>query len=173
MKNKLVTENIIRFVLLLVLQVLILNKINLFGYLHPNAYILFILLLPFETPGWLLLILAFVTGLSVDVFEGVMGIHTIATVFAAFIRPYVIRAVGNEPEYGTNAKPGIFDMKLSWFLYYAAIIIFLHQFILNLLDAFSFKQFFLLLWRTILNSILTLIFAVILQYIFPPYTKKK
>ena len=45
-------RNIIRFVFLVLLQVLILNNIQFSGYINPYFYIYFILLLPFDTPRW-------------------------------------------------------------------------------------------------------------------------
>jgi hypothetical protein len=38
--------NFIRFLLLLVAQVLLFNNVNLFGYINPYPYILFIILFP-------------------------------------------------------------------------------------------------------------------------------
>ena len=46
------------FLFLIALQVLVLNNIQLGGYLNPYLYVLFVLLLPFDTPKWLLLIVA-------------------------------------------------------------------------------------------------------------------
>ena len=50
-----VVGNTLRFIFLVLLQVLILNNIQLSGYLNPFLYVLFILMLPFETPKWLVL----------------------------------------------------------------------------------------------------------------------
>ncbi len=83
-------RNIIRFVLLVLFQVLVFNNIQLGGYLNPYIYVLFLLLMPFETPRWLLLVAAFTLGISIDVFSNTLGIHTSATVFMAFIRPFVL-----------------------------------------------------------------------------------
>ncbi|NJK85385.1 MAG: hypothetical protein HC906_04860 [Bacteroidales bacterium] len=56
-----------RFIILVLLQVFVFNNIHLSGFIVPYIYILFILLLPFETPGWLLLVSAFLLGFSIDV----------------------------------------------------------------------------------------------------------
>ncbi|MBP8917810.1 MAG: hypothetical protein KBG70_13775, partial [Chitinophagales bacterium] len=58
---------ILRFlglIFLILFQVLVLNKLNVSTYIHPYIYPMFIILLPFETPKWLLLPLAFFAGLS-------------------------------------------------------------------------------------------------------------
>ena len=62
-----IPKNLIRFVVLVLIQVMILNNIQVSGFINPYMYVLFILLLPFETPNWLLLLLSFFLGLSVDV----------------------------------------------------------------------------------------------------------
>ena len=61
---------IVRFLVLLCTQVLVLDNINLFGYVEPMLYIWFILLLPIKTPKWLVLILSFLMGFCVDIFAG-------------------------------------------------------------------------------------------------------
>lgn len=83
--NRLVVTNIFRFIALVLIQVLIMNKVNFYGFLNPYIYILFILLLPFETPGWLLLVLSFSMGLTVDLFSGTLGLHAASSVFAGFM----------------------------------------------------------------------------------------
>jgi len=56
------------FILLVLLQILLFNNIQFSGYVNPYVYIMFILLLPVEIPSWLLLILAFFTGMTIDIF---------------------------------------------------------------------------------------------------------
>ena len=82
------------FVFLILFQVLVLNNLHLSIYLNPYAYILFILILPFETPGWLVLSLGFVLGLIMDAFCNTLGMHSVATVLLAFLRA-VISLDGN------------------------------------------------------------------------------
>src|ERR1035438_10242339 len=88
MINK-VVRNIIRFLVLILVQVIVLNNIQLNGFINPYIYILFIML-PFETPGWLLLVLSLVTGLTVDMFSNTLGMHAAACVFLGFCRPRII-----------------------------------------------------------------------------------
>jgi len=72
--------NSIRFIGLVLLQVLILNHIRIGGYINPYVYGLYILLLPFSTPKWLVLFAGFSIGLSVDIFMSTAGLHAGATV---------------------------------------------------------------------------------------------
>lgn len=171
--NRVVFQNIIRFILLVLLQVLLLNKLNLYGFLNPFVYILFILLLPFETPGWLLLLISFITGLTIDLFSGTPGLHTAATVLAGFARPSVIKLVGERDEYNASMYPSLPNMGLKWFLTYATIIVFIHHLALNLLDVFSFSEFFRTLLRIIFSSVFTVLFIILIEYIFVSRKEKR
>ncbi|MEG1910268.1 MAG: rod shape-determining protein MreD, partial [Bacteroidales bacterium] len=84
--NSLVLKNIGRFIFLWLLQIIILNYVQLPYGMQLYIYILFILLLPHQTPNWLLLLLAFFSGLSVDIFTGMLGLQAAAATFMAFLR---------------------------------------------------------------------------------------
>ena len=60
---------VIRFVALILLQVLVLNNVAFSGSINPYLYILFLLMLPFDSPKWLSLVSAFFLGLSIDIFN--------------------------------------------------------------------------------------------------------
>ena len=97
--NNLYLKNIFRFFLLILLQVLVFDNMHINGYINPYLYVLFILLIPFETPQWLLLLTAFALGFGVDLFSDTMGMHTAACVFMAFCRPGVLRMVFSTKDY--------------------------------------------------------------------------
>lgn len=164
--SRIILANISRFVLLLMLQILVFNRIDFYGFLNPYIYILFILLLPFETPGWLLLLLSFITGFSVDLFNGTLGLHAAASVFAGFARPAIVKLVGEKPDYDITTQPTLREMGFKWFLAYAATLTFLHHLALNFIDVFSFREFWQTFLRVILSSVFTLLFILIIQYIF-------
>src|SRR5512137_2722988 len=98
MINSIIRYTVI-FVILIFLQVLLFNNIQFSGYINPYVYVMLILLLPVEIPSWLLLIICFFSGLTVDLFNGTPGIHTSATVFSGFIRPYILRFISPRDGY--------------------------------------------------------------------------
>ena len=102
---RIVGRNIIRFLILILFQVLVLDNILLNGYLNPYFYVLFIILMPFETPRWLLLISGFLLGLSVDLFENTLGMHAAATVFMALVRPWVLSIFAPRDGYEPDTFP--------------------------------------------------------------------
>ena len=61
--------HVVRFILLILVQVMIVNNIDLGSNVYPMIYVLFLLLLPIETPPWLAMIIAFVYGAGVDAFH--------------------------------------------------------------------------------------------------------
>ncbi|MBK6344799.1 MAG: rod shape-determining protein MreD [Bacteroidales bacterium] len=159
-------KDLLRFFLLIALQVLLLDHVNLGGYINPNLYVFFILLLPFEVPGWLLLISSFLIGLGVDLFSNSTGLHAAASVFMAYLRPWVIRKAGAPADYEGNLKPGIADMGFRWFLSYAAILILAHHLILALLDSFRFAEAGMIFIRLIVSSSFTLLLVILSEYLF-------
>ena len=70
--TKLVITNILRFLALIVLQVLILNYVYLGGYVVPFIYILAIMMLPTQLGNIPLLLIAFVSGGLIDIFCNIL-----------------------------------------------------------------------------------------------------
>jgi len=170
MNNKILI-NILRLIILVVIQVMVLNRINLGGYLNPYLYIMFILLLPFETPKWLLLLASFGIGITVDAFSGSYAIHAFAATFMGFMRPVVLRMITSKKEYEPGLRPGIQDLGFNWFLNYSVLLVLFHHLALYFIENFSFADFFLTIWRIILNTILTVAVIFLTQYLF--FTSKQ
>lgn len=158
-------RNLGNFIFLVLLQVLVLNHIEFSGFINPYFYVLFIILLPFETPSWLLLFSSFFLGLSIDIFMGTWGIHTFATVFMAYVRPILLKYIAPRDGYETGTKPNAQFQGFEWFIKYAAILVVAHHFVLFYTEAFKFHQFFATLLRVMLSSIFTMLLVVLSQFL--------
>ena len=159
-------KNIIRFIVLVFLQILILNNIQFSGFINPYLYVLFILLLPLNIENWVLIILAFLLGFSVDLFSNTIGLHSSATVFMAFCRPLIIRLGYKKPDYETtNIIPSIKSLGFRWFLTYSFILISIHHFLLFYIEEFNFHEFFMTFSRTLISIIATLMLIILSQFI--------
>jgi len=152
------------FIMLLLLQVLVFNNIQFSGYVNPYVYLMFILLLPFEIPVWLLLLISFFTGLTVDVFAGTPGIHTSATVLAGFARPLVLRIIAPRDGYESGGEPSMYVYGFRWFLIYTALIVVVHHIALFYLEVFKLADFFRTFARVLLSSLFSIIFILLLEY---------
>jgi hypothetical protein len=164
--------NGLRFVLLLLLQVLIVNNIRIGLYINPYVYILFILLLPFSTPRWVLLVLAFALGLSVDWFMSTTGLHASATVLMAFLRPWVIRLVSGTQVQDFDESNNILSKDKTWFFTYSVMLVIFHQTALYFLEAFSFHQFGHTLLRIFLSVVVTEALILMMVYFFTVNRKR-
>jgi len=163
---------ILRFIGLVAVQVFILSNIQIGGYINPYLYVYFILLLPFETPKWLLLVLAFLLGLTIDQFSGTTGMHASASVFMAFMRPGVLRIISSRREYEPGILPTISDLGLPWFFTYSALMIALHHLVYFMVEDFRFAQFGTLILRVIISGTFTLLLVLITQYLFMKHRRR-
>jgi len=168
MKTKIILINIVRFILLLLMQVFIFNKINLGGYLNPMVYTLFILLLPFEISGFALLMLAFFMGLGVDMFVGSIGLHAGASVFMAFFRTIGLRIISSNREYESGISPGINDLGYVWFIKYTMLLVFAHHLYFFFMEAFTLADFGETMARVLISSIFSIILILFIDIIFKP-----
>ncbi|PKP38968.1 MAG: rod shape-determining protein MreD [Bacteroidetes bacterium HGW-Bacteroidetes-15] len=155
------------FVILILLQLLLFNNIQLSGFINPYIYVLFILVLPYETPGWLLLLLGFLSGFVLDTFMNTFGMHSSATLFMAFMRPIVLNMLTDREDIDKKGSPSMVINGLGWFLRYSIILILLHHFVLFFIESFTFFNFFSTLWRIILSTIVTSAFIVLSQFLTP------
>jgi len=155
---------IISFVVIVLIQVMLMNNIQFSGFINPYFYILFIILLPINIPRYLLLILGFVLGITIDIFSNTPGIHASATVFIAFLRPYIINSY-NLDDQERMQIPSIANIGVKWFVKYVVIMIIAHHFFLFFIEVFSFSGFLHTLLRCILSSIFTFVFILISQFL--------
>ncbi|MBS1777696.1 MAG: rod shape-determining protein MreD [Bacteroidetes bacterium] len=168
-------KNFLRFCIIMALQVLILNKITLrwwsqpagFPVFIPYVYPLFLLLLPFEVPVWGLLIIGFLTGLTMDSFANTAGIHACATVLVAYLRTNVLNALmpKNLSEY-PNQSPGVKNMGWMPFLVYSSFLILLHHTVYFSIELWSFVNIGYLLLKIIASTLTSMLFIVAYLLLF-------
>ena len=154
---------VFRFILVVLFQVLILNNIQFSGYINPYFYIWYIMVLPFDTPGWALLFSAFLLGLGIDVFpQGIsgngasLGTHAASAVLIAFLRPYILRWINPRDDYEAGTFPDSRNYGILWFISYALIMIGIHHFVLFFLEDLSFRDLFRTLYRVLMSGLFTL-----------------
>ena len=164
-------RNILRFIVLLIVQVLVFDNLGFGTYIHPHIYVLFVLLLSFDTPKWQLLIDGFLIGIAVDIFNGTPGLNAAATVFLAFMRPFIIGITTRKSDVEDKNAPTVTEMGLQWFAVYALLLLLLHNLVLFWLEAFSIKLLGLVLAETLLSAPVTLLLIIIIIYIFKPVKK--
>ena len=164
---------IIRFVVLVLFQVLVINHIRLGGYVHPHIYLIFIMLLPFNTPKWQLLVLGFVLGLTIDLFTGTPGLHAGATTLMAFCRPSIIKLVSGSQKFENVQEPNLGQIDGMWFFRYVLCMVVVHHFALFFLESFSFHLMGQVLLRILLSVPVSIFLIMMILYIFKTDKKKE
>ena len=164
--------NIVRFIGLLALQVLVLKPLS-YGwqghfFINFLVYPLFIFLLPLRTPMPAALLSAFAMGFLVDLSYDSWGVHAAASVLTAYVRPWPLKWLQPREGYNVNHSPTKKRMGLRWFFIYASTMMVFHLFVYYSLDAFSFVFIQAILLKTLYSFPLSMIFVMIVMYIFNP-----
>ena len=159
-----IARNIIRFIIVVLFQVLVMDNVMINGFMIPWVYLLFILLMPFETPRWMVLLSGFALGLGIDFFEHTPGLHTAATVLIAYLRPYILSLLAPRDGYEPETFPRIHFYGFNWFLKYTLLMVFIHHMALFYLEVFQLQNFLATLLRVLLSSVLSASSIVLSQY---------
>lgn len=152
-------QRILFFLLLLFLQICILNKIHLFGFITPLLYVYFILKLPTYISRNEVLFWSFFLGLFIDLFSYSMGLNMIAATSIGFLRYFILR-MHTSRDMIESFAPSMRIMGVSAFIRYALWMILLHHAILFMVDAGSFYHIGMLLLRIIGSGLFTLILVL-------------
>src|SRR5690606_25380712 len=121
------------------------------------------------TSNFILYLLAFLTGLSVDIFYDTLGVHAGASVVLAWTRIAFMRITLETDHYDKLATPKFGEMSFRWFLPYLLICTLTHHFSYFILATFSFAQFHYTLFSTIFSCI----FTVVIMLLFSLFIYRK
>ncbi|MDN3724494.1 rod shape-determining protein MreD [Aequorivita sp. SDUM287046] len=164
MSNNDIFVNIVRFIVLVFLQVLVLNNVNIAGYVNPYLYIFFIIMYPLDGNKGLLIFLSFLLGLSIDVFEDSGGVHAAACSFIAYIRPVVLKySFGVSYEYNSVKIKKADPMER---LTYISSLVLMHHFVMFSLEIFSINHIGLLFTSTLFSGIFTIVVMACTMILF-------
>lgn len=165
-------KNIIRFVLLLLLQVFVLDRIMLHGYATPYLYMMFILLLPFNMSRWALMAVALLTGLCLDMFTNTPGLHATACLVIGYLRPFVLNILSPQGGFETVKKtPSVSAMGWAPFMTYALILVMLHHLVYFSLEIFDLHNLLFLVIKILLSAMASMILIMLFEMLFSPPAK--
>lgn len=162
-------QHSIWFVVLVLLQVSIFNSINLFGYINPYIYVVFVIYYPLKKERGTFLLLSFLLGLCIDFFSDSGGVNAAATLFIAYTRIALLRTILRRSDLdfiSFNIRSISFGKSFTYIL----TLTFVHHFVLFSLDYFSFNEFGSIINKTILTTLLTVSIIFISIILF---TKKR
>lgn len=162
--NNVVVSNIIRFILLLLAQVLICNNINFLGYVNPYIYIIFIFLFPIKDNRLVLLLASFTLGMLVDMFSDSGGVHAAAALSLAYARPVLLKTSFGMLYEHQSVK--FSKTEIGSLITYVTFGTLIHHFILFTLEIFNIYSILLILKKTLFSSIFTILLSVLIIILF-------
>lgn len=159
-----VISNLLRFVLLVLLQALVVDHIDLAnGWVVPYIYVLFLLMLPLDMATWAVLVVGFLTGCTMDLFSSTPGMHATACTVLAFARPRMLRALAPREGYEFSLRPTLADMGLAWFVTYAGTLVLLHHLVLFFVEVYRFDHALATFVRALVSAAATLALCLLAQ----------
>jgi rod shape-determining protein MreD len=165
MFNKDFLINLFKIIILALLQVFVFNHINFLGSYQPYIYILFVLFYPPSQNRYALLILSFLLGLMIDVFEYTGGIHAFALTLVAFLRNPIIKLLAGKQDYEMEFF-SFHTFSFAQWLFYIVILILVHNVLLLLLENFKLTGIPPLLIKSLINAGITFVFVFIYKILF-------
>jgi rod shape-determining protein MreD len=142
---------ILAAILAMAFQLLLLENVQLLGYLNPYYYPILLVLWPLKWNRAVGLLVAFALGMTLDLFENSGGLHASACVLLVYLQPYLAKSlVARALEEGQSLT--LLALGSSKFLTLTAMCMFVFHFWLFLLESFAFNEFFFVLFRTVLST---------------------
>ena len=156
-----------RFLALFLAQVLVFDHINLFGFINPCIYLIYIYLYPAPSQRLTFLFTSFLLGLLVDMVSGTGGVHAAASVFVAYARPLVLKF-----SFGVlydNHHIKFSSVNLNTLFIYISLLTFFHHIILYALDVFNIQLIFIILKQIFFAGF----FSILLNFLIIMLLKRK
>ena len=157
---------VIYFVLYVLVQSLLFNQFIIYDKAFCFVYISFLLMMPLEVGPMLYLLIAFVPGVSVDIFSDTHGMHAAASVLLAFVRPHWLNIITPRGGYEGINVTTLKLMGFQWFFVYALPLILIHHLVLFYVEAGSSAMFFFTLVKVLASTALTFVMVSLFQYLF-------
>ncbi len=150
--------------LLVLVQVLVFNRLNFFGFINPMVYILFLYWYPIKENRAAFIGLGFLLGLFIDLFSDTMALHAASTVTIAYIRPAIMRFV-----FGVNIEFQSFRLsnstKAQQFTFLTLLIV-VHHAVFFTLEIFSFTNILLIIKKVLAIGAATLVLCLLFSSLF-------
>ncbi|MAR62732.1 MAG: hypothetical protein CMC45_02545 [Flavobacteriaceae bacterium] len=156
-----------RFIMLSLSQVMIFNNFLIFEN-TVNIYLIFVLVFPLNFNKSLAYIITFIFGFVIDFFSNSFGIITFSLLISILIKPSVIKFAFGHFDVNKVRKTSEYISGTSLYqqLSYLFLMFFTHQLILNTVEIFSLQNFDMILNKTLISSIISIIFSYFLLLIF-------
>lgn len=168
------TNSVLRYFLLFILcvlvQALIFNKIILFHVAVPIIFIYFIIRLPINLKSSYLFILAFFLGLIVDIFSDTPGVNALACTLIAALKTPIYYAYMPKDDTTSRLTPGVSTMGIWEYSKYLVTFIVIYALLAFSIEYFSFADVKGLVIMVASSSLLSYIILLAIDCLIPAKT---
>lgn len=161
-----ILPNSIRFVLLVIFQVVVLNYLEPGFGIYPMIYPLFIFMLPVELATVYTMLLAFLIGITVDSVSNTYGLHASSSVLMAFMRPQVLKWLSPREGYENIETPSLYSLGSRLFIYSYLLLLIFHNGWYFFIESFKLNEFLWVLLKIALSSVVSLSLSLLVQFVF-------
>ena len=155
--GKTILNYIILFIVLILTQVIICNNICLFNTAVPIIFIYLIIRLPLTLNINIALTIAFLLGLTIDIFSNTHGMHALACTITAFLRKSIIKLYVPREEDISDGEPTIKSIGYTQYFKYLFTIVLFYCTIIFIIESCSFFNLIRLLAQITTSTILSFI----------------
>lgn len=146
-------KQIIRFVVVMLIQVLILNQLQFFGICHPYVFILTLLMMPITLSRRADMLIGALVGLTMDAFCNSLGIHMAACVLITYLRrPMISNLVMDDDR--LKGEISSQTIGVANFVRCAVTLIIVYHILVVMLSAWSFAHIGMNLLQIVCSSLL-------------------
>jgi hypothetical protein len=170
----LLLKHIALFFIYLLLQVFVANHFTLYDVATPHIFLVFLLMMPMSTKFPVALLIAFFTGLALDLLSDglVKGLHAFSGVFLMSIREFWVWGITNRANYRGSEEYMLHVQSVPWYVQYLLPLILLHQAVYYLLEAFSFEHVGFTLLKVVGSTAFTFLVVFVFTLLFHRETKR-
>lgn len=154
----------VRFAVLLVIQLLVLNNMHLFGYATPLLIGYMMICFETGTKRIISLLWGFAIGLLFDIFSNTVGIGAASCTLLAMVQPYVLKLFMPR-DVNESFRPTIQTLTIQKYVSYVLTCMGILHFCFYLLQAFTMANIWLTIGAMFGGTILASLIVVCIEFI--------
>jgi hypothetical protein len=159
-------RNLIKYILVFIAQVVVLNHLDFATYLKPQLFILILINLPPYLNKSVQMLLGFGLGLAADLFVSTPGIHASACMILILARFAFINRYEMEEVIANRDSLGINNTGLSKYLVLSGILVLVYHLYVFGLESLGAVNYVNYLLTVIISSITTYSLILLLQFLY-------
>ncbi len=160
------------FIVVLLLQIFIFDRLLISTALLPMVYVVFILLLPIHTPPAVMLLWGVAVGAVFDISMGMSGINSIATIFLCYVRGWLLNWTIGRDIVTMSGAPSSYKVGWGKFFRYLLCGVLIHSVVLFSVEYLNLRDWGFLLRRILYSSAFTVVFVSIIAQRFEQLLKR-